>query len=110
MFIVQAQRLNSVGVLWIKSWAQGPHMCFEMNTIGFPDPVPALLGRGWGVSASGLNFMESVLLGDPVLGLVRTAQLNCSEVTGGEMSWAGEKGGDCLEGSMSELLLEFSFV
>lgn len=25
--------------------------------------------------------MESILLGDPVLGLVRTAQLNCSEVT-----------------------------
>lgn len=48
MFIVQAQRLNSVGVLWIKSWAQGPHMHFEMNTIGFPDLVPALPGGGGG--------------------------------------------------------------
>lgn len=35
MFIVQAQRLNSVGVLWIKSWAQGPRVHFEMNTTGF---------------------------------------------------------------------------
>lgn len=82
MFIVQTQRLNSVGVLWIKSWAQGPHVHFEMNTIGFPDlGSSSCWGRGGGVSASGLNFMESPLLGDPVLGLVRRAQLNRSEVT-----------------------------
>ena len=48
MFIVQAQRLNSVGVLWIKSWAQGPRVHFEMNTTGFSDPVPALAGAGAG--------------------------------------------------------------
>lgn len=54
-----------------------------MNTIGFSDRVPALseVGRGGGgwCSASGLNFMKSPLLGDPVsgdpvLGLVRRAQ------------------------------------
>lgn len=62
MFVVQAQRLNSVGVLWVKSWAQGPRAHFEMNTIGFSDLVPALAGAGGGgVPSSGLNFMESPL-------------------------------------------------
>lgn len=63
MFIVQAQRLNSVGVLWIKSWAQGPHVRFEMNTIGFPDLVPALVGAGVG----GFCFRVG-LYGEPFIG------------------------------------------
>lgn len=68
-----------------------------MNTIGFSDLVPALseVGRGGGgwCSASGLNFMKSPLLGDPVsgdpvLGLVRRAQLNHLGVTRRGKSWA----------------------
>ena len=63
MFIVQAQRLNSIGVLWIKSWAQGPHMHFEMNTIGFPDLVPAFAG----VLVGGFCFRVE-LHGEPFIG------------------------------------------
>lgn len=83
-------------------------MHFEMNTIDFSDlfPAPAGVGRaGWGCGWAGptlrLNFMESPLLDDPVLRLIRRSQLNHTEVPRKGKSWASEGVRDCLEGSVS---------